>query len=265
MDIDGISITNEDGCVVCYINDFSDELKAIIKEDLVCICYGKNEVDEDTLDHYSYADTLRNFLNRYEEKSDETKKGMIGEFIAHLIINKVLSNLQSISIFFNKEDLSIKKGFDLNYVDIEKSVVWYGEVKSGEVNVTSDPDTKNKELLGASKRGIAEYLTGARNNLWESVIIDAGLSFPVELGRNVKNLLKMDIKDLRENTQAKKNAILISVLYHNIENKIAHEGVREYFKQVTAKDIFSEVIIFSIQKSTYKKIEDFLNKEATAC
>lgn len=261
MPINGISIKKEEGYVVCYIDELSDELKDLIRQELSYICHGKNEVEEYHLDHHSYKKTLTEFLKRYSSKSLEIKKGIMGEFIAHLIINKVLPNLNTISIFFNKEDLSMRKGFDLNYIDVEGNVVWYGEVKSGELNDTASPDDKNKQLLGAAKNGVAELLSGQRPNLWNSVIIDAGLSFASDQRKKVKELLDGDIREIEENSVVKKNAILVSVLFHDAGNKITPESVKEHLSKIVTEDIFSDVILFSIQKSTYTKIESFLNEE----
>ena len=102
MNIDGITIKKEDGYVVCYIENFSDELKDLIRKDLKVICRGKILTDEDS-SFYSYENTLNVFLDRYNDKEETKRKGMLGEFIAHLIIDKFIDHLQKISIFFNKE------------------------------------------------------------------------------------------------------------------------------------------------------------------
>lgn len=264
MPIDGIKITQEDGLVICCIDEFSNQLKSLIRDELNLICYGKNTVDEDGVDHYSYKRTLNDFLARYNEQSENSQKGMIGELIAHLVINKALPHFKTISVFLNKEDLSIKKGFDLNYIDIKGNIVWYGEVKSGEVTHPTVPDEKNKELLNLAKKGIKSFLIGERPNLWNSVIIDAGLSFASKEKKTVQDLLKNDIKKIEENDETKNNAILISVLFHNVENKVNIQSVKDHLATVVTEGHFSDVILFCIQKATYSKIAEFLNQEALA-
>ena len=259
--IDSISVERKDGCVVCYIDELSDELKELIRGEISHVCYGRQQVDEDGLCHYSYKKTLADFLNRYRPKPENTRKGMIGEFVAHLIINKVLENLKTISVFFNKEDQGIKKGFDLNYVDADGTAIWYGEVKSGEVPKGSRPDSKNRELLGEAKSSLGGLLSGERPNIWDSVIIDAKLSFAADESKRVGDLLKMDISQIQKDSATKKNAILISVLFHNVKNRINPGQVKQHLDEVIAESIFSRVIIFSIQKSTYQKIEEFLSAE----
>lgn len=264
MPINGINITQEDGWVICCIDEFSDELKDLIREELNLICYGKNMVVEDDSDHYSYKRTLQDFLKRYNKQSENTQKGMIGELISHLIINKALPHLKTISVFLNKEDLSIKKGFDLNYVDVDGNTIWYGEVKSGEITHPDVPDQKNKELLNLAKTGIREFLAGERPNLWNSVIIDAGLSFALKEKKTVQDLLKTDIRQIEENAEVKNNAILISVLFHDVTSRVNVQSVRDHLTTVAGEGHFSNVILFCIQKTTYSRIAEFLNQEAAA-
>jgi hypothetical protein len=261
MAINGISITQEDNYVLCCVDDFGDELKGLVRDELSSICHGKVEVEEYGLDRHSYKKTLAEFLTRYNPKPDNTKKGMMGEFIAHLVINKVLPNLQTVTILFNKEELSIRKGFDLTYVEVEDGVIWYGEVKSGELNHADTPDEKNRSLLIDSKNGMREFLTGRRPNLWNSVIMDVGLSIAQKDRKKIKDLLDTDIKQIEEEGEVKKNAVLVSVLFHDTQNKVSAESIRDHLAEIIAEDIFSNVILFSIQKSTYTKIEDFLREE----
>lgn len=261
MTIAGISITQEAGYALCCVDEFSDDLKNIIREELSAICHGKYEIEEFGLNRHSYKNTLSEFLTRYDPKRPETKKGMMGEFIAHLIINKVLPNLQKIMILFNKEELSIRKGFDLTYVEVEDGVIWYGEVKSGELGNGDTPNGKNKSLLNESKNGMHQFLTGQRPSLWNSVIIDVGLSIAKNDQRKVKELLDADIAQIQAQDAAKKNAILISVLFHDTKNKISAESIREHLAEIAAEGLFESVILFSIQKSTYSRIEDFLRDE----
>jgi len=261
MNIDGITIKKEDGYVVCYIENFSDELKDLIRKDLKVICRGKILTDEDNI-FYSYENTLNVFLDRYNDKEEIKRKGMLGEFIAHLIIDKFIDHLQKISIFFNKEERSFKKGFDLTYIDIEKKDIWYGEIKSGEINQSPSPEDKNEALLQNAKNDLKSKLSKKRLTLWDSVMIDAGLSFASEEALKIKKLLREDVQELEKDPLIKKNAILISVLFHNTNQKINPDSVKEYLEKINNELIFSDIIIFSIQKSTYKKIEEFLNKEA---
>lgn len=262
MSINGITVVSDERYNVCYINEFTEELKDLIRAELSSICNGKSEVEEYDLDAYSYENTLADFLKRYDLQTDKTKKGIMGELIAHLIIDKILPNLEKISILFNKEDQAIKKGFDLTYVEVGNSVIWYGEVKSGELGKKHTVDSKNKVLLDNSKKGMKGFLTGQRPNLWKSVLIDVNMSITQYNRKKVKNLLDDDIKQIKKYPgNIKKNAILISVLFHDTNNKISVESVQTCLNDICSEKIFSDAIVFTIQKTTYTKIEEFLKQE----
>lgn len=260
MPINGITLEQDRNWNICYINEFSDELKDIIRKELNVICYGKNHVEEDAR-FYSYSKTLREFLARYNPKTIETKKGMLGELLAHLLIKKIIIKLEPISIFFNKEERSIKKGFDQNYIESEAHVIWYGEVKSGGKAEDQTPDTANTALLRNAKTDIANLLTRERANVWENVITDADLNFKLEEGLIVKELLRGDVAEIEVDPDAKKSVILISVLYHDINTRITSDSVRQLLETVVEEDIFQDIIVFTIQKSTLEKIERFLQAE----
>jgi len=78
----------------------------------------------------------------------------------------------------------------------------------------------------------------------------------------VKDLLINDIRAIEANPSIKKNSILISVLFHNSQNRITSDSVKQHLADITAENVFLEVIVFSIQKSTYTKIEEFLIAES---
>ena len=55
---------------MCYIEEFSDELKEIIRANLKKICYGIN----DTSAAHTYKNTLVNFFTRYNDKTQKQQK-----------------------------------------------------------------------------------------------------------------------------------------------------------------------------------------------
>ena len=262
MSIAGLSILTEDNCIYCCVEDFSDQLQEVIKSELNKICYGRAEVEQYALEIHSYKNTLVEFIKRYSTKSENIKKGMMGELLGHLIINKILPQLETISIFFNKEEQSIRKGFDLTYIELGKNIIWYGEVKSGELNGKEKIDKKNSDLIHTSKSGILDFFSGNRPNLWTSVINDVGLTIAQKDRKKIKELLDADIKDLQTQNSINKNAILISVVFHDSGNKITFDSIKKELEIITADQSFEGVIIFSIQKSTYTKIAEFLESEA---
>ncbi|NCA93785.1 MAG: DUF1837 domain-containing protein [Sphingobacteriia bacterium] len=259
--ITGITLETdtENGVYICYIEDFSNELKQKIREMLSSIWHGA--VDSEERQQFNYKQTLKRFLERYNPKTADTKKGMIGELLTHLLIPQHI-DLEAISIMKNKEENSIRKGFDIVYCNKENSV-WYCEVKSGgDTNNTEDIDTKNRALLNNAKVGIQSNSLGDRATLWDSVLIDVNSTvFNDQRKIDIKKLLDEHHPDTASRNMDR-NVILSSVLYKSLNPKISSDNLREYKLEVDSENVFIGLIVFSIQKSTYKKIEDFLVEES---
>lgn len=260
MTINGVRAIEKGNYSIFYIDSFSDEFKQIIRDQLQGIWSGFAIAD--TLpEFFSYKNTLTSFLERYSPKSDDTKKGMIGELLAHILLSNQDNQLTSLSILKNKEEKSIKKGFDIIYCDIENSKLWYSEVKSGKSeNGSQDSTTYNTILLNRAKSDIIEKIDERRNSLWESALIDVSLMIKDVDGKlNLSQLLSDDSPVI--NLNQKKNVILISALYHGMMDEITEDSVSNFFINTSAEDIFESVIIISIQKSTFEAVANFLSDE----
>ena len=250
---------SENNVYICYIEDFSDELKQTIVKKLSSIWHGS--VDASERQQFNYNTTVKRFLERYKTKTPDTKKGMIGELLTHLLI-PIYVNLNAISIMKNKEENSIRKGFDIVYTDDNNSI-WYCEVKSGgDTNTTENINTKNKALLNKAKEDIIEHTLGNRATLWDSVLIDVNSTiFSSNKKIDIKKLLDEDHPDA-DNRNLDRNVILSSVLYKKLDTKICSVELKDHKLNIEAEKIFVGLIIFSIQKETYKKIETFLISES---
>jgi len=114
--ITGINLCQdtESGVYICYIEDFSDDIKEKIRELLSSIWHGS--VDAEQRPQFTYQNTVKRFLERYTSKTPDTKKGMIGELLSHLLI-PLYVELDAISIMKNKEENSIRKGFVGGWMD----------------------------------------------------------------------------------------------------------------------------------------------------
>lgn len=249
----------ENGLYICYVEEFSDELKKKIREMFSSIWHGA--VDSLERPQFTYKHTIKRFLERYELKKDDTKKGMIGELLTHLLIPQYI-DFNAISIMKNKEENSIRKGFDIVYTDDNNSI-WYCEVKSGgDTNTTENINTKNKALLNKAKEDIIEHTLGNRATLWDSVLIDVNSTiFSSNKKIDIKKLLDEDHPDA-DNRNLDRNVILSSVLYKKLDTKICSVELKDHKLNIEAEKIFVGLIIFSIQKETYKKIETFLISES---
>jgi hypothetical protein len=247
------------GVYICYIEDFSEELKDEIRKMLNSIWHGS--VDAKERAQFNYRNTLKNFLERYQSKNSETKKGMIGELLIHLLLPRYIK-FNAISVMKNKEENSIRKGFDIVYCDYQNSI-WYCEVKSGgDTSTTEDVNSKNNQLVNDAKRDIQKHAFGTRATLWESVLIDVNLTiFNTEKREEIKKLLDEHHPDA-EHRNMDRNVLLGTVLYKSLEEKICPIKLKKHKETIDAETLFVGLIIFSIQKPTYTKIENFLIKES---
>ncbi|RSK41104.1 Hachiman antiphage defense system protein HamA [Hymenobacter perfusus] len=259
MPINGINITNDHPRIICHVDEFSDCIKEKIKTNLQNIFHGSEAV-KNRPNYHTYTNTLKCFFDRYKDKSNETKKGMIGELLAHILISDTLSNLRTISIYKNKEERSIKKGFDIVYID-NKNSLWYSEVKSGD-SAGASADNYNFELLTRAINGITDMFDSKRESLWESAIIDAYMTIDSESQISVQDLLTGNSPMSNNENDMPRNAILVSVLYHDVKERMTQESLNKLWKNLSSRPSIASAIIFSIQKSTLKKVEDFLKSEA---
>lgn len=260
MTIDGVRVIEKPNYSIFYIDNFSEEFKQIIREQLQGIWSGFAEADS-LPEFYSYKLTLSSFWDRYNSKAEETKKGMIGELLSHTLLNYQDNDLTSLSILKNKEERSIKKGFDIIYCHITEKKLWYSEVKSGRSETGKDDSTSyNTILLDRAKTSISAMIDERRNSLWESALIDVSLVIKENNGRlNLKQLLLHDSPVINRNQR--KNVILISSLYHDLNDEIFEDSVSQYLDATRIENIFEDVILVSIQKKTFETVANFLRDE----
>ncbi|MGB7527147.1 Hachiman antiphage defense system protein HamA [Sphingobacterium cellulitidis] len=260
MTIEGVKQIDKPNCTLYIIENFSEEFKQIIRDQLQGIWSGFAMADS-LPEYYSYKVTLQSFMDRYNPKDDKTKKGMIGELLAHILINHTDNNLTSLSILKNKEDKSIKKGFDIIYCETDCDKLWYSEVKSGKSETgKEDSNSYNEILLNRAKTGINEMILEKRNSLWESALIDVELVIKESNGKlNLKELLSKDSPILKK--EQKKNVILISSLYHNISDCIDQAKLVVFHHNTIQENLFNEIKIISIQKEAFETVANFLANE----
>jgi|SRR5690554_1287923 len=245
---------------ICIVENLSEDLKEIIRKQLSSICHGAT-IGESGKKSYSYHNTLREFLKRYDTKSESTKKGMIGELLSHVLFIEFFREFQIISPFFNLEERSIKKSFDILLYSSDQKNIYYTEVKSGNAK-DEKSDDKNITLLGIAKSDIQQKLNDNNDNNWLNAINGAKISLEK---KNIKNevieILENCLEDSQEsNLNSKgKSVILVSVTYNSISDKITLSRVKDYSTK-NAKD-FCRCILFSIQNETYQSIESFLRAE----
>ena len=182
--MDSVIIERDDqtSSTICIVEALSEELKETIRKQLSSICQGATR-GESGKKVYSYHNTLREFLERYESKAEDTKKGIIGELVSHVLFIEFFNDFQIISPLFNMEERSIKKSFDLLLFHSTQATLYYTEVKSGTANNESSDD-KNIRLLGIAKSDIHQKLNDNNDNNWLNAINGATISLEK---KNIKN------------------------------------------------------------------------------
>jgi len=261
MSINGVTITQADNYAICCVDDFSDELKDVIRKELNAICFGKRAAGG-LPGIYSYEKTLKEFLVRYDKTTPKIQVGMMGELLAHILVGSAFSDLEPISRLFNKEERHIKKGFDLNFLGKSKDSIWYGEVKSGEKSDLHTVDSKHKDLLGTAKRDLLGKFKEGKLSLWDNALNDVSLVLATKKAKSVSQLLQKDFLSLEKDSNLKKNAVLISSLFHSSKDRPTEKTVAEHTANLLSKGEFSGVLVLCIQKTAYSTIVDFLREEA---
>ena len=122
----GVQLEKSETGSLCFtIEDISDELKVVIRARLSEICHGAAKASRTTL-IYSYQATLKAFFGKFDKKSLDTQKGMIGELLTHVLFLHYEDEFRAASPFFNMEEDSIKKGFFSSVVGLLLVLLFIG-------------------------------------------------------------------------------------------------------------------------------------------
>lgn len=110
-----VEVTKSYNVFICIINDLSNELKDYIRNIFVSVCQGNNIP-------FEYKSVLKDFIERINKNSNKLKndkhlKGIVGELLSHALIRYELNNIKPVSVLFNLEEKSFKKGFDIIFIE----------------------------------------------------------------------------------------------------------------------------------------------------
>lgn len=268
MILNGIVNIQKEGYSIFFIDVFSDELKGALKHYLSCICHGELNV-ESGADVYSYKNTLKEFCKRYKKKTPKQKIGQIGELLTHLMINLFLSDkFCSNSPFFNMEEDSAKKGFDVLLSEKDNSNLWYTEIKSGEKASTETPDQKVSQLLSTACNYLKDTFNENNTTLWHNAVNSARCAI------SDNRVEKKDIiKILQENAGrtanstfvlSDQNVVFVGNVFADVSAKFAETTVRNWCDAFQRKKYCNSFYLVALQKSTYQVVEQFLFSEAGA-
>ena len=176
-----------------------------------------------------------------------------------------MKNFKIISILFNLEEESFKKSFDIVITDINNNSLWFTEIKSGQVYknkkkicIPNQSQKKNMELLHKAKKDLNKRFNNIEQKDWWNAKNHAEKIIKDDSNDVLDLIDKLYDGDIKEFS---KNVILVSVVFNNLKNKIDFSDTMKKTKKILNKKIFDNLIILSIQKSTYEKVITFLESE----
>ncbi len=261
----GIKYLKDNKYSLFCVQDFSDEIKNAIREQLAEICHGEDNANTGRR-MYSYKNTVKEFIKRYKVKSKKIQIGMIGELMVHLIISNYFDEYKSVTPFFNMEERSIKKGYDVVLTEANSPNLWIVEVKSGELHNNKSSNQTINDLIDTAKRDLVERLNEENASLWMEAINGAKVSF------ESKNTMKEAVIDVLMSwgdeasdgiyTSDDKNVILTGVLFSSLDDTVTQNNILIKQQKIERARAFNNVFVIALHKETYTKIYEFLREEA---
>ena len=262
----GVEHIRCDGCSIFYISNLSDDLKAVIRSCLASVCHGAAKASTGR-PMYCYKTTLSEFIRRYGEKKDSTRKGMIGELLLHILMSEFLHEYQINSPFFNLEERSIKKGFDVVLNKKGSLDIWLAEVKSGEPAAEKNSSQTAVSLINKAKNDLDERLNGESLSLWMNAI--NGAQHAIDNARDDKDAIIAilenhgDLASVGATKSTDINAILVGTVFANLTDPVDSDAIQEKRLRIIKEKKFNDVLLVAIQKETYDAVYAFLESESS--
>lgn len=265
--VSGVTTINKDGYSIFWIDAFSDDLKVIIRNRLSAICHGIVDASKGRK-MFCYKSTLIEFVRRYNSKTDEQKKGMIGELLLHILLTELIDEFEVDSAFFNMEEKSVKKGFDVVLNKTKTSELWIAEVKSGELHKGKNSSQTVTELINTAQDDLYERLNSDNITLWLNAVHGAKIAISEE--RNEKAAIISILEDYGDAaTDNKMNSrqmqvVLVGTLFNQLSDKINEKNISDKYQRIKERANFKTAYVIAIQQETYQEIFDFIESESNA-
>lgn len=234
-------------CIFIKETDY-ERIKTLIKENLIGLCWGKENTE-----CFDIKDVINEFIERFSKKSIEQQYGYIGEFIYYLYILQNDKILKPLSIFFNQEERSFKKGFDLLGFDGEN--MWYSEVKSGNSS-GKDIDSYNLERLSTAYNDIKDKLKirNRNTNYWDTAKSNL---CKIENSKDERSRLSKILDDDKK-IEFIKNKIITSVIFDKSDLLLDNNKVKDKYDRL--KCLEKNITIICIRKKTIEKVISILKE-----
>ena len=172
-----------------------------------------------------------------------------------------------VSAFFNLEERSLKKGYDVMLFKESTNELWVTEVKAGNIHKGKTSNDTVKDLLTSARNDLNKRLNENHVSYWQNAINHAWLAINnnSDYKDTVIELLEgaSDKADKSESTSHDDNAFLTSVLFHDINEPFSDVTATTFYDENHNSGVFKAIHVFTIQKSTIEKVVDFLKDEAS--
>ena len=252
--IQGVTKEENSDYVLYFIENLSDELKEEIRNRLVAVCYGADQA-QSALKIYSYKESI----------SEDRKKGMIGELLVHVIL-ELEGRFTTASPFFNMEERSFKKGYDLALFEGATNELWIAEVKSGKIQKNQkDASSAAVGLINTAKNDLKMRLNDTNTSLWLNAL-NAAKVFMSDNNNQKEVVMKLlgqcaDDAVEENNSSNSFNVVLSATLFHNISERMEAARIEKKYFRIIGEKLFKKVFIMIIQKETFEAVFDFLESE----
>lgn len=270
--IPGIQKIKGNNYIIYYIDSLSDEFRKSIRELLSSICHGINAIQNPENKLYSYQKTVEEFLRRYNAsqeknqnaKSPKHKKGMIGELLVHIIL-RLENHFELLSPFFNMEERSFRKGFDVLLFDPQLKELWITEVKSGEP-LSLTVQQRISKLLSTAKADLRKRLNEENQSLWlnaQNAVRNSIASVVTQ--KDVKQILTRysNLSADNQSSSQNHNVILASVLFSPLSELVEENTIIKSQSKIQQEHLFNKCIILVVQQHTFDEIYQFLSSEVS--
>lgn len=254
--------------VLYFIENFSEELKQEIRNRLAAVCHGVDQARSGWM-IYSYKATVKEFIRRYktsQDASEDRKKGMVGELLVHVIL-EIEGRFMTASPFFNMEEGSFKKGYDIVLFENVSNDLWITEIKSGKIQKKQkNASSAAIGLINTAKNDLKKRLNDPNTRLWLNALNAARVSMSDSNNQKgaVIELLAQCANDAVDEKISSDtfNVVLSATLFHPISEHIEASKVGQKRTSVVEENLFKKVFVMAIQKETFEAVYDFLESEA---
>lgn len=240
------------------------ELERLLKKCLAEICYGKGSVNMEP-DEYTYHKACHHIHEQLIDANSVRRGAIVAEMIMHLLAPIMIEfDIEPLSVLLSLQDKNIKHGFDINFLNLQNSMIWYGEVKSGN-------DKKRQKLIDRAHKDLTGYFdnVGAKGKKstsykWDAAKNEIRVIYAGE-GEKLEQILRLFSESkagILAGQGGKRNALIMAVNFGKADFPPDHSDIAKYLdKKIDKEHHFDNCIVLSVAKEQINDIISFLKQE----